>query len=164
MPSKIKRLLRRCTNSVLNRFGLSIVKSPPVEPLSHPPSDSERIAVDEIVTRFTSGRTGSVGDLQQWKSYLSNRRLSFFADIAERFVALETDLNGKRIADFGCGSGYLLRLLNRFEPNVNLYGFDTFEEGNVLARMFCPNATITNGELGSNEEPFDLINCLHRSS
>ena len=64
-----------------------------------------------------------------------------------------------RILDVGSGTGYLLRIINRFAPNKDLVGFDPSPKSNSLGPMMCPTALFTGNLDWKTESPFDCIFC-----
>jgi len=73
------------------------------------------------------------------------------------------DLAGKRILEIGCGTGKILRELNKRIPEADLYGIDISEEQIKIAKAQCPKISLQVGEIGDlvgvgqGREQFDLI-------
>ncbi|MFK7993210.1 MAG: class I SAM-dependent methyltransferase [Granulosicoccus sp.] len=153
--------MKTIVGAILARAGFKLTRVPVQRPNKFEPSDTEIKSLESIIRQFTGQQTKDtdLADEAQWRSYLSNRRISFFIELVSRIVTLDLDLKNKRICDLGSGTGYLLREIHRLEPTAELHGFDTFEEVNQLAKMLCPSAQFVASNNPSDAEPFDLICC-----
>lgn len=67
-------------------------------------------------------------------------------------------MNGKRIADFGSGTGYLIRLIDQQAEPSKLVGIDSYPKFNELAKKMCPAADYYES-LDQINGQFDLIFC-----
>jgi trans-aconitate methyltransferase len=92
--------------------------------------------------------------------YLSDERVEFYEELAEKLSQLEP----RSIADVGCGTGHLLRLLvDRLPtPPERVVGIDHAEAGIRRARALLPTATWIVGDVYSwspDAGEFDLVLC-----
>lgn len=92
------------------------------------------------------------------RGYLSNSRISFFNTLLSVIDENGYDLNYKSIADFGCGTGFLLRLLYRRYAGVKLRGFDPYTELIEVAKNLCPEASY--GSVDVYESSGFLFDCI----
>ena len=85
--------------------------------------------------------------------------MAFFRGLVQHCQDLQLTFKGKRIADVGTGTGYLLRALHQAEPDSQLFGFDTFGEMLDLGRMLCPGAIFSTTSLYKLSDDFELVFC-----
>lgn len=152
-------------NRWLRRLGYEIRRVPraaaPRTP--RPP----RLAPEEIATleralkQFAGDQPASsaCADAGALRRYLSNRRIAFFHEVVRLCGRYQVPLESKRIADFGSGTGYLLRLIHQAAPTAKLSGYDTFADMMGLARRLCPTAALEVRSLLQVNDPFDVIFC-----
>ena len=148
-------------NGLLAGLGLELVRRKPEERLDFPPTAEERAEVNRIIREFAARQDPSkaaVSSADQWAAYLGDIRLSFFAEFLQLVLDRNIPLNHQRVADFGSGTGYLLRLIQRQAPEAELVGFDSFPEVNELAKMICPTATYYE-HFDARHDRFDVIFC-----
>ena len=153
-------MIPQAVNSILGVLGLRLTRSRQPKRVLFPPSPSEKSEIQRILRHFVATQTSgtNVSDFKQWDNYLSDSRISFFREVQQLLVDRNIDLTELRIADFGSGTGYLLRLIHQVEPSTRLSGFDSFEEANQLAKLICPAAEF-HLALDSGSTQFDLIFC-----
>ena len=151
----------RIANRLLRTFGLKLVPAPQPKPVFYPPSPQERQQINQILAEFAQKQDPSkkaISSADEWASYLTDVRLSFFDELLAVVRDHQVSLKDKSIADFGSGTGYLFRLIHRDEPSAKLTGFDTFEAANQLAQIICPTANYV-FDFDSNQDCFDIIFC-----
>jgi len=146
---------------LLGVVGLEIRRVPRSGSYSKRVPGSERSMVNQTLRRFAKAQPpeSSLSDFKQLRAYLSDYRIVFFHELLDLTHKLDITLSNRRIADVGCGTGYLLHLIERSSSPSVLTGFDTSAETNELARMFCPSGTIHDSPLEAVEEKFDVIFC-----
>ena len=147
-------------NFLLNRVGLQIRRVPRKARLVARATASELAAIDRIFVEFTSRfpPTDPLANLQAWKKYLSEARISLFHNLLHVVRDHGMGLDGQQIADFGSGTGYLLRLIEQQHQPAQLVGFDSFLEANQLAKMMCPSAQL-HASLQETATQYDRIFC-----
>lgn len=147
-------------NRVLRRLGYQLVATGQASPNSRA-SAAERTAVDQAIRQFVASLPAGdpLGDVSQWRDYLSNERMGFFGDVVRLCDEAAVDLDGKRVADVGTGTGYLLRRVGAEAPTADLIGYDTFEGVLPLARLVCPQATFEALGLEEIEAAHDVVFC-----
>jgi SAM-dependent methyltransferase len=147
-------------NRLLRHFGLQLqrVEDPP--PVTFAADTAEQSEIRHILEAFTAAQPpGSpVGNLQEWLRYLSARRISFFHEVLDLLRQRGLSLDGREVADFGSGTGYLLRLIQQNARPAGLTGIDSFREANELARMFCPQARFVDST-DDVSRPLDVLFC-----
>ena len=152
--------MKTLVNRLLRRAGLQLRRLPP-RPTSPPVDPAEIAEVEQILEAFSATQPSDdfLRDPDNLRSYLSDGRIAFFNELLRTAERLGVTLSGRRIADLGCGPGYLLRLIDqRAEPSF-LLGLDSSVETNELARMMCPRATIMDDTIENIDETFDVIFC-----
>ena len=151
----------RLANLVLRRFGLQLTRRHARPEPPYPPPPDERAQIDQEIEAFVSQLSRpdpEVGNPDKWKQYLSDSRISFFSELLELMREHRIPIAGQRVADFGSGTGYLLKKVADQFADVVLTGFDTFAVANQLAARFCPMAQFFS-TLEATSTQFDLIFC-----
>lgn len=94
------------------------------------------------------------------KNYLSLDRVRFYQTLIVSCRTRGIDCNGKRIADVGCGAGYLLRVIHETSNPQSLTGFEHSEEAIKMAKTLLPEASFHCCDIykGTNLK-FDLVFC-----
>jgi 2-polyprenyl-3-methyl-5-hydroxy-6-metoxy-1,4-benzoquinol methylase len=97
---------------------------------------------------------------QTIKEYLEPARLQFYRDIVQLFDDEKIEVNGKTLADVGCGTGHLLKYINnKMTPSLNA-GFDFSEAALNVAKTIFPKADYKVHDLYKLlPESFDIILC-----
>jgi len=146
---------------VLRVVGLEVRRVPRSKLFSTSVSSSERSTVNQTLRKFAATQPpgSSLSNFRELRAYLSDYRISFFHELLDITNKLDIPLTKRSIADVGCGTGYLLHLIEKTSSPSGLTGFDTSTETNKLARMFCPSGTIQDSPLEAVEEKFDVIFC-----
>jgi len=121
--------------TVMKSMGLEIRRVPRSRLFYKNISGSERLTVDQTLRRFsdTQPPESSMSDFRQLRAYLSDYRVSFFLELLDLTKQLDIALTNRSIADVGCGTGYLLHLIENTSNPSGLTGFDTHTEMNELA-------------------------------
>lgn len=151
----MKSVLRR----VLRAFGLEIRR---LSQGSIPELDVDEIeTLEQIMIGFIAGQSSSssLSSVRELRSYLTDARIAFFDELIATCDRLGVDMDDRRVADIGTGTGYLLRAVDRQAPSAELHGFDTFAEMLALARLLCPRAVFESESLYSVEEKFEVVFC-----
>jgi 2-polyprenyl-3-methyl-5-hydroxy-6-metoxy-1,4-benzoquinol methylase len=153
--------MKRFVNRMLRKLGFEIRRLPARPALPVSLNDKEVVELEDVLARFAARQpSGSdLADIRALRSYLSDDRVHFFHEVLKRAEESGVSLSKRRIADVGCGTGYLLYLIANATDSAELIGFDTFAEMNELARMFCPSATIHDLPLQAIDDTFDVIFC-----
>ena len=157
----MKKTFLKITNRLLAGLDLELVQRSKEPPLLYPPNPAEREEIDRLIREFAARQDPSrknIANADQWAAYLDDVRLSFFAEVLQLILERGIPLEHQRVADFGSGTGYLLRMIHRQAPHAELVGFDSFAEVNELASMICPAATYDE-DFDEGEELFDLLVC-----
>jgi len=148
-------------NSVLRKLGFEIRRLPSAPQIQPNLNEEEVAAIEKKLQEFADSRRpdsacASYADL---RSYLSDRRIAFFQDVVALCRNHGVRFDERRVADIGCGTGYLLRAVNDEAPAAKLWGFDTFEEMLELARYLCPTAVFEPQSLFKVDRKFDVVFC-----
>lgn len=117
--------------------------------------------VEEILEEFAESRprSSALSDQKSLRSYLSDDRIAFFEEVVALCDQYDIPLDGRRVADIGSGTGYLLRLAGQRAPGSELHGYDTFSEMLELARELCPQGLFEAASVYSVDEQFDVVFC-----
>ncbi|MEM7453287.1 MAG: class I SAM-dependent methyltransferase [Planctomycetota bacterium] len=151
----------RLSNKILRPLGFQLDRLPESKPVLYPPTSAERSAINSILSDFAAQQDPSkkkLSSADKWKVYLNDIRLSFFEELLKVASNYSLDPGGKKIADFGSGTGYLLRLINRDAPDTELVGYDTFDEVRELSERICPEASYL-ADFDDDDQKFDIIFC-----
>lgn len=73
------------------------------------------------------------------EAYFNDNRLGFYKSVLDLILEKKINLNGKTIADFGCGSGHLLELISSVFNAESSTGFDFSEAGIEYAKKTFKN-------------------------
>ena len=113
MFNTINRLLSRLLR-------LQVVRLPLPKPMRFAPTVAEVAAVEQTLAEFAALQAPDDPTTFQndWRGYLSDRRINALGEVLEQLTCLDIDLRNKRIGDFGSGTGYLLRMIAQLEPAV----------------------------------------------
>ena len=150
----------KLANKLLRKFGYEIRRLPRRGDLRRV-HDAERSRLEEVLIEFARRQTAgsALANVDELRAYLTDRRILFFQEVLATCQDLGITWSNRKIADVGCGMGYLLRLINQADPSSELFGFDSFEAMNDLARMICPSAIIQDSFLADINDRFDIIFC-----
>lgn len=131
-------------------------------PKKQPSLDKQEVSQLETELKLFASEQPAGSELSEFgslRSYLSDSRLSFFREIMDIMNSIRVELDGKSVADFGCGTGYQLRLIGiQFQPE-RMVGFDTAANMNQLARRICQGAEIVDQSILEVDEQFDVVIC-----
>jgi len=107
-----------------------------------------------------SDGTNKWADMQQIKRYLSEERIKSFHRLLNLVEQHSVSLADKSVADFGSGTGYLLRLINKKYPGTHLVGYDPYREITELAKAINPNATFYHKDVYDTiNQQYDVVFC-----
>ena len=154
-------MMQKLANRVLRRFGWRLQKTPRPAPVSYPPTEEERARIHQIFRQFVGKypeQSRSI-DLRKWQNYLDDGRLSMYRDVVQQ-VQQRIPLGDKRILDFGSGNGCLLGMIQESESTAELAGIDSYENANLLGKLFCPTAEFRTDFEKFSAQKFDLIICM----
>ena len=151
----MKSLIKRA----LETFGLEIRRLDPEE--IPDPDPIEIAAVEQRMADFASDQlsSSSLSSVPELRDYLSDARIAFFNDLVDICERSGVQMDDRRVADMGTGTGYLLRAVGRHAASADLYGYDTFAEMLGLARLLVPRASFTAASLYEVDEKFDVVFC-----
>jgi 2-polyprenyl-3-methyl-5-hydroxy-6-metoxy-1,4-benzoquinol methylase len=160
-PKQIDLQMKNLLSKVLRGLGIEVRRVPRSRLFSRSVSSSERLTVNQTLRRFaeTQPPESPLSNFKKLRAYLSDYRISFFHELLDITNNLGIAFTNRRVADVGCGTGYLLHLIENTSNPSGLTGFDTFTEMNELARLFCPSGTVHDSPLEAVEEKFDVIFC-----
>lgn len=75
------------------------------------------------------------------KNYITIERLDFFRKVIDLLINKHSiDINNKKIADAGCGTGHLLKFISQQYKNIDLTGFEISENALKYAKKNCSKA------------------------
>jgi 2-polyprenyl-3-methyl-5-hydroxy-6-metoxy-1,4-benzoquinol methylase len=153
--------MKKLIKYMLRRVGLEIHRLPPQQEVPFLVSAEEVLRLEEVLEEFAASQPvgDDLADVHKIRSYLSNERISFFHEVLRETERLGVSLERRKVADFGCGTGYLLRLIDERACPSHIMGFDTFTRMNGLALMLCPRATVLDTAIQDVEDTFDVIFC-----
>ena len=154
-------MIQRVANKILRPLGFQLERLADAKPVLYPPTPEERKAVNKILMDFAAQQDPSrkkLSSADKWKVYLNDIRLSFFEELLKVSEKYSLDLQNKKIADFGSGTGYLLRLIQREAKGAELVGYDTFEEVRQLSELICPEASYL-ADFDDDDQKFDVLFC-----
>ena len=82
-------------------------------------------------------------------NYISAERLNFYEEIIRLLTDKhKIDLNNKKnIADMGCGTGHLLKIISEKYISAELSGFEISDNAIKLAKNICSNAVYYNFDI-----------------
>jgi len=112
--------------------------------------------IHEVIKSFAKSNDE---DPRSWSRYLDRERLAFFHEILAKYREVSNGTIHNSIADAGCGSGYLLRILANTVPHAKLVGYDTYDKGLTLAKSLSPTAEFFNKSIEEIDEKYDVIFC-----
>ena len=72
---------------------------------------------------------------------LYNMRMA--KSVLDKLFFLDMSVDLKKVLDFGCADGSLLKFVQLFCPEINLYGYDMLDEMINSAKKNVPNATFS---------------------
>jgi len=151
--------LKKIINNCLSKVGYRLISIPhdtaPLYTYNNFP------ALETILRQFASSQDSSspYSRFDLLRSYLSDRRISFFINLLAIVEQHDVSLDDKTIADLGCGTGFLLRLIAETSDPEKLVGYDTSAEMNVLAREVCSSALILDTDASGMHELYNVIFC-----
>lgn len=103
-----------------------------------------------------TGVTGTSGDASMWHGY---KQYLLFKTLVERHT--KPDFNVRRLLDFGCAYGRMLRFFIRDYPEAELHGADISESFRIWCEKNIPFGIYTKGTvwppLGYENNMFDII-------
>ncbi len=158
-------MLKRIAKRLLAAAGIEIRRIPRQTQEfagSNRVAPQERVELESLLHRFaeTHPHVPYWSCPKNTRSYLTDKRLEFFHELIEICVAQGVHFDGKRIADVGAGTGYLLRVLGQRFPSATLIGFEPDPDITALARELCPTATFHDaGVLASDDVRADVVFC-----
>jgi len=101
------------------------------------------------------------GDDDTVERYVDQARLDFYAEVADFIETHGVAINGRRVLDAGCGTGHLLREIQRRYQPQSLTGLDFSEQAVRRTGQFCPDADCRQFDLYQPlAEQFDVVFCL----
>lgn len=105
-----------------------------------------------------SGMNGFYSDPKTVKNYLDPTRLRFYHNILEILKRENINLNGKSIADVGCGTGHLLSYIYRVYKPLRMVGYDFSDVALQIAKQTIPEASFSFCDIYS--PPADKFDCI----
>ncbi|MHC4917528.1 MAG: hypothetical protein ACYTGB_18790 [Planctomycetota bacterium] len=113
-------MLKRLVNRLLGALGYRVVRVsrepvPAVDP-------AEIRELEEDLRRFSRESDSKWSDPAVVRGYLEDRRIALYHRILEISAQHGATCDGKRVADFGTCTGYLLRLISRSAADCDLHG------------------------------------------
>lgn len=153
--------MRKFTNSLLGKLGYRIIRIKPVANARGHNAYLESDQLEAILRRFAQDqpKSSKLSDYTRLRAYLSDKRIGFFVELLNIVQQTGLSVTDKTIADMGCGTGFLLRLLAESDKPLKLVGYDTNQDMNALARAMCPDADIVDGDIHGLNTHFDVIFC-----
>ena len=100
-------------------------------------------------------------DPAQVRRYLTPRRIGMLKMFLQACRQQGVVFTGKEIADVGCGTGYLFRLMSLDEKPQSMTGYDTSVESHKFAKVVCPAATFAQDDVlkALPDQKFDMVLC-----
>ena len=143
----------------MHRFGYELRRANPHALRAYRADPREVAAIEQLIRQFTARQPPSsrLADARKVRSYLSDRRLSFFDEVIQLCRELDIRFQHKTVADVGSGMGYLLRRIQQEEPTARLSGYDTFTDVLPLAESICPTAEFHSVGLQDIDRQFDRV-------
>lgn len=136
--SRAKIFLKRIVNGVLGAVGLRISRIEGAKPLSAKYFNTGALTPQEenavgLYDAFYS-------DVAAVEDYYSKDRMAFYRGVLDFVGDSDLSLDGKEIADVGCGVGYLIKeIQGRYRP-ASLAGFDFSPAAIEYSRSRFPGA------------------------
>lgn len=142
-------------SEILRMKGLQIHALPRPSSDFIPPKDQ----IKEIYNRIKTFGAENNEDPRAWCRYLDRERIAFFHEIVAKYQSVSKGIHPRSIADAGCGSGYLLRILADKNSGSQLVGYDTYQKGLLLAEILAASAKFHLKGIDQIEDEHDLIFC-----
>lgn len=93
------------------------------------------------------------------RQYYSQERIRFFQTCLELLIDKGVPIKNKHIVDVGCGMGYQLKLLLKYQP-ASLTGLDFSRVAIEIARLLCPGGRFYEFDIYERyNEKFDVVIC-----
>lgn len=148
-----EKLVKLIKNIIIRTFLLLGLEIRWVRDVSPPPIDPIAFNSVNQMNRYWS-------DSKRVEEYLNPERIDFYHEAINLIVDKGITLDQKDIADVGCGTGELLKLLSEKVNNATLSGFDFSDAAIRVAKKTCPEASFCQFDIykgGLNN--FDVVFC-----
>lgn len=156
--SNASALAKKVVNGLLQLVGLKVTRVSAHKPLAAKYFNTGHLSPhqENSVTLYDT----FYGDTSAVEDYYGPARVAFYKGVIDLVKEQQIALDGKDIADVGCGVGYLLSEVQRRYKSKSLSGFDFSAQAIEYSRKKFPNATFNVHDI---YEPvgqsFDIIFC-----
>ncbi|MBX3622310.1 MAG: class I SAM-dependent methyltransferase [Rhizobacter sp.] len=151
-------LAKKVVNGLLQLVGLKVTRVSARKPLAAKYFNTGNLSPhqENSVTLYDT----FYGDTSAVEDYYGPARVAFYKGVIDHVKAQQITLDGKDVADVGCGVGYLLSEVQRRYECKSLSGFDFSAQAIEYSRKKFPGATFKVHDIyDSVGESFDVIFC-----
>lgn len=143
MTSKVESIVKEMFSLV----GMDIRWTPVI--IDNPTSFNTSEAYDEF---FSIGKNV--------KNYLGHGRLLFYEECVNILTNADIKLHEKKIADVGCGTGHLLKILSKQANGSDLHGLDHSDQALRITRNTVPGVEVHTTDIYNLPSiVFDIVLC-----
>jgi SAM-dependent methyltransferase len=156
--SKVVKLLKRASKAVLSHFGLKIIRTAKRNSLATHYFNTGKLTPQE--ENSVSLYNSFYQDNAAVEGYYDSERIAFYKEVVRQIRRQGITLDGKRVADVGCGVGYLLSEINNIFKPMSLNGYDFSEQAIECSRIKFPESTFSTHDIYNPlKEKFDIVFC-----
>ena len=154
----LKSLLKNTVKFCFQAFGLKISRIASQKPLAAKYFNTGRLSPIEENSVFLYD--SFYKDTKALEDYYQSERVAFYKGVVAHFKSLGLSLDGKDVADMGCGVGYLLcEISNHFSPK-SLSGYDFSKEAVEFSSKKFPGSSFAVHDIyEALQSSYDFIFC-----